>query len=138
MVWVVVSVVGFVVVTGVVTAIARSNTARWERDHRAPQAAIRAHERAIRHGWLTTLAHWQENGDTATDRRPHLHLPHVHLPAGLVARLPHPHVPALHLPRVHLPHVHLPGRGRAGGAPGTQPPEPPAPAGADDRTGVSS
>ncbi len=146
MVWVVVSVVGFVVVTGAVTAMARSNTARWERDHRAPQAAVQAHQRAIRHGWMTTLAHWQEHGDAGPDGRPHLPLPHVHLPAGLVARLPHPHVPALHLPRVHLPHVHLPGRGRAAGSadpgprpePGPQPPGPSSPAGADDRTGVPS
>ncbi len=105
MVWAIVSVLGFVVVTGLVTAMARSNTARWERDHRAPQAAVQAHERAIRHGWLTTLAHWEESaGERAADRRPHLHLPHVHLPAGLVARLPHPH---LHLPHPHLPHPRL-------------------------------
>ena len=136
MVWAIVSVLGFVVVTGLVTAMARSNTARWERDHRAPQAAVQAHERAIRHGWLTTLAHWEESaGERAADRRPHLHLPHVHLPAGLAARLPHPHVPTLHLPRVHLRKVHLPRRS-APVPPSVPPSEPPASAG--ERTGAPS
>ena len=157
MVWAVVSVLGFLVVTGLVTAMARSNTARWERDHRAPQVAARAHGAAMRRAWLTTLTRWQEQEDEAADAgaRRHLHLPHVHLPAGLGARLPHPHVPELHLPHLHLPHVRIPGRGRpvtpspAGsaatgsadtGSPAAgPPPEEPPPTGADaDRTGVAS
>jgi hypothetical protein len=133
--WAIVSVLGFVAVTGLVTAMARSNTARWERDHRAPQAAIRAHERAVRHGWLTTLAHWEEHGG-APARRPHLHLPHVHLPDGLVQRLPHPHVPALHLPSLHLPSLHLPRRSGSVPPSGSSSVAPEEPAG--DRTGAAS
>ncbi|NEM04593.1 hypothetical protein [Geodermatophilus normandii] len=106
--WAVVSVVGFFLVTGLVTAMARSNTARWERDHRAAQAAARARAETARSGWVAALGH-RAHGDGAGEDRPHLHLPHVHLPAGLVARLPHPHV---HLPHVHLPQVHLPWRSR--------------------------
>jgi hypothetical protein len=99
MVWALVSVVGFVFVTGLVIVMARSNTARWERDHRAPQAAARAHGAAMRSAWATTLSRWQheqEPGDRLARRVP------LHLPAGLVARLPHPHLP-VHLPRPHLP-----------------------------------
>jgi hypothetical protein len=111
--WAVVSVVGFVLVTALVTAMARSNTARWERDHRAAQAAAREQAATARSGWVAALGH-HPDGDHAGGHRPHLHLPHVHLPAGLVARLPHPHVhlPHLHLPPLHLPQVHLPWRSR--------------------------
>ncbi len=81
--------------------MARGNTARWERDHRAPQAAARAHGAAMRSAWSTTLSRWQqeqEPGDRPARRVS------LHLPAGMAARLPHPH---LHLPHPHLP-VHLP------------------------------
>ena len=135
--WAVVSVVGFVLVTGLVTAMARSNTARWERDHRAAQAVARERAATARSGWVAALgpharghrAHGHRaHGEGADGHRPHLHLPHVHLPAGLVARLPHPHVhlPHVHLPQLHLPQVHLPWRSR----PPEQLEEPPR-AGAD-------
>jgi hypothetical protein len=112
--WALVSVVGFVLVTGVVVGMARSNTARWERDHRAPQVAARAHGAAVRSGWKRTLSRWQqaEESQDRPARRPALQLP-----AGLAARLPHPHVPHLHLPHphlpLHLPRVHLPRRSRS-------------------------
>jgi hypothetical protein len=125
--WAVISVVGFVLVTGLVTAMARSNTARWERDHRAAQAAARARVATARSGWAAALGH-HPHGDRQGAHRPHLPLPHVHLPAALVARLPHPHV---HLPHVHLRQVHLPWRSRTAG----QPDEPPR-AGADAGSGT--
>ncbi len=109
MVWAVVSVVGFVLVTGLVVVMARGNTARWERDHRAPQAAARAHGAAMRRAWSTTLARWQETHEPR-DRR--AHRPSLHLPAGIAGRLPHPHLPHPHLP-LHLPRVHLPRRARS-------------------------
>ncbi|WP_369258693.1 hypothetical protein [Geodermatophilus amargosae] len=125
--WAVISVVGFLLLTGLVTWMARSNTARWERDHRAAQAAARARAETARSGWVAALTHHahghRAHGDGAEEHRPHLHLPHVHLPAGLVTRLPHPH---LHLPQVHLPQVHLPWRS----PPDEQVDEPPR-AGAD-------
>jgi hypothetical protein len=117
--WAVGSVVGFVLVTGLVTAMARSNTARWERDHRAAQAAAREQAATARSGWVAALGHHAlrhgADGDGAGGHRPHLHVPHVHLPDGLVARLPHPHVhlPHLHLPPLHLPQVRLPWRSRS-------------------------
>ncbi len=146
MVWAVVTVVGFVLLTGLVTAMARSNTARWERDHRAPQAAARAHGAAMRRAWASTLSRWQHEEEEPAgprSRLAQLHLPHVQLPAGLAERLPHPHVPHLHwphlhvphprLPHLHLPHVHLPRRERAG-APPAQLPAP----GADVSAGGSA
>ncbi len=136
MVWVVVSVVGFVVVTGAVTVMARSNTARWERHHRAAQVDARAHAAAARSGWAAALGRGQAGSGTPA-RRAHLHLPHVHLPAGLVGRLPHPHLhvphphrPRLHLPRLHLPRLHLPRRVRTG-----PPPEPPPSRADEDAAG---
>ena len=120
--WAVVSVAGFVLMTGLVVAMARSNTARWERDHRAAKAAAKARAATARSGWVAALGD-HPDGDGSDAHRPHLHLPHVHLPAGLVTRLPHPH---LHLPHVHLPQVHLPWRSR----PTEQLDEPPR-AGAD-------
>ena len=103
MVWAVVSVVGFVLVTGLVIVMARGNTARWERDHRAPQAAARAHGAAMRRAWSSTLARWQTQ---RTGDRP-ARGPVLHLPPGLAARLPHPHLPHPHLPHPHLPHLPL-------------------------------
>jgi hypothetical protein len=104
MLWAAVSVVGFVLVTGLVVVMARGNTARWERDHRAPQAAARAHGAAMRRAWSTTLARWQQAQEPG-DRR--ARRPALHLPAGLAAHLPHPHLPHPHLP--HLPvHLRLP------------------------------
>ncbi|MGY1697017.1 MULTISPECIES: hypothetical protein [unclassified Geodermatophilus] len=143
--WAVVSVAGFVVTTGLVVVMARSNTARWERDHRAAQVAARAHAARGRSVWSATLGR-QHDGSGAAARRSHLHLPHVRLPAGLVARLPHPHVPRPHLPHpnleaLHLPVLHLPRRVRRAPEPAEEP-QPsavePEPAGADgDTTGVA-
>ncbi len=89
--WAIVSVVGFALVTALVIALARSNTARWERHHRAAQAAVRARERASQHARVAALI---ARAAPRSGRR----LPHPHLPQ---AHLPHPHLP-------HLPHVHLP------------------------------
>ena len=121
--WAVVSVVGFVLVTALVIVMARSNTARWERDHRAAQAAAKEQAATARSAWVAALG---AHGDDEGGHRPHLHLPHVHLPAALVARLPHPHLPQLHLRQLHLPTVRLPWRSR----PAEQLDEPPR-AGAD-------
>ncbi|MGY1664388.1 hypothetical protein [Geodermatophilus sp. SYSU D00696] len=131
--WAVVSVVGFLVLTGLVTAMARSNTARWERDHRAAQTAARAQAARGRSVWSAALGR-RHAEPREHPRRAHLHLPHVHLPAGLVARLPHPHVPHPHLPpHLRLPHLHLPRRV------GTRrPPESPRAGAEDDTTGVPS
>ncbi len=133
--WTVVAVVGFVVVTAAVTVMARSNTARWERDHRAAQAAARARAAAARSGWAAALGRGHPGPRSA--HRPHLHLPHVHLPAGLVARLPHPHLHLPH-PHLHVPRLHLPRRARTGGEPAQPTPQPPSPAGAaQDTTGAA-
>ncbi|SFN82846.1 hypothetical protein SAMN05660359_00136 [Geodermatophilus obscurus] len=109
MLWAAVSVLGFVVLTALVVVMARGNTARWERDHRAPQAAARAHGAAVRSGWKRTLSRWQQ-AEESQDRP--ARVPALHLPAGLAARLPHPHLPHPHLP-LHLPRVHLPRRARS-------------------------
>jgi hypothetical protein len=142
--WAVGSVVGFIAVTGLVVVMARSNTARWERDHRAPQVAARAHGAAMRRAWATTLTRWEHAQERP--RRRGARRPHLHLPSGLSTRLPHPHVPHPHL---HLPHPNLPHRAwrtrtrRAPGSPAAAPPEPrnatePEPAGADgSATGAS-
>ncbi len=111
MLWAAVSVLGFVVLTALVVVMARSNTARWERDHRAPQAAARAHGAAVRSGWKRTLSRWQQTQEPQD--RPARRAA-LHLPAGLAAHLPHPHLPHPHLPHphlpLHLPRVHLPRR----------------------------
>jgi hypothetical protein len=126
--WAFVSVVGFALLTGLVVVLARTNTARWEADHRAAQAAIRAREQATRRAQVAALiAPWAAQSGHRLPRprlrRPHAHLPHahlphiphVHLPARVVDRLPRPlgnghllhldGLPALRLPR-------LPGRRR--------------------------
>ncbi|GAB3200089.1 hypothetical protein GCM10027261_31330 [Geodermatophilus arenarius] len=110
--WAIASVVGFVVLTALVTAMARSNTARWERDHRAAQAAARAHAAAARSAWTAALRRARPE-PPEEPRHGSLHLPHVRLPAGLVDRLPHPQdwLPR-HLPHLHLPVLRLPGRVR--------------------------
>ncbi len=122
--WALVASVGFVLVIALVIALARGNTARWERDHRAAQAALRARQEAP----LRVRAAARLASSRAVRRHPllpHPHLPHPHLP-----HLPHVHLPpwvadrlahgrgALHPPRlrVHLPHLdgriarRLPGR----------------------------
>ncbi|MGR6964768.1 hypothetical protein ACU610_09945 [Geodermatophilus sp. URMC 61] len=103
--WAAVVVLGFVLEVGAVIWLARSNTARWERDHRAARAAIRAREEAgLRVRAAALMAQ--------RVRHPHLtQLPHVHLPPRVVDRLANArgtlHRPILHLPLLHLPLLHL-------------------------------
>jgi hypothetical protein len=104
--WAAVVVFGFGLEIALVAAIARYNTARWERDHRAARAAIRAREEA---GLRVRAA------AVVAQRVPHRHLthiPHVHLSPRIVDRLAHPrgplHRPHLHRPHLHLPRLHLP------------------------------
>ncbi|WNV73729.1 hypothetical protein [Geodermatophilus sp. DSM 44513] len=109
--WAIVSVLGFALVTGVVIGLARSSTARWERDHRAARAAVREHEQAGLRARAAALV---------AQRVPHphpAHLPHVHLPPWVAERVahtwaalhrPHPRLPDLHLPHPHLPGLRLP------------------------------
>lgn len=93
--WAIVSVLGFVLLTGVVIGLARSNTARWERDHRAARAAVQAREQAK----------LRVRAAAAIAQHPHLsHIPHVHLPPRVVERLVHTRG-ALRRPRLHLPHL---------------------------------
>ena len=96
--WAAVVVLGFGLEIAVVIAMARSNTARWERDHRAARAAIRAREEA---GLRVRAA------GLVAQRVPHphlAHLPHVHLSPRVVDRLAHTRE-ALRVPRLHLPHL---------------------------------
>jgi hypothetical protein len=98
--WAAVVVLGFGLEIAVVIAMARSNTARWERDHRAARAAIRAREEA---GLRVRAA------GLVAQRVPHphlAHLPHVHLSPRVVDRLAHTRE-ALRVPRLHLPHLRL-------------------------------
>jgi hypothetical protein len=136
--WAIVSLVGFAAVTALVMALARNNTARWERDRRAARAAVQARdEQSLPVRAAALLAKHVPDGVRQLPHphvphphlpHPHLpHLPHVHLPSWVVDRLPHPHLPH---PRLHLPHldgrsvrglVHLPARRR-----GRDPEPPPA------------
>jgi hypothetical protein len=91
--WAIGSLVGFVVVTALVIALARNNTARWERDRRAARAAVQPPDPlSVTARAAALLAHVPDG----VRRLPHPHVPHPHL-----THLPHPHLP-------HLPHVHLP------------------------------
>ncbi|MGR7026897.1 hypothetical protein [Geodermatophilus sp. URMC 62] len=107
--WAIVAVVGFVLELALVIAMARTNTARWERNHRAAQAAMRARrEESLRLRAAAVMAQRLPPGVPHRLHRPelhvphvhlpHLHLPHVHLPPAVVARLPHPHLPHLAWP----------------------------------------
>ncbi len=94
--WAIVAVLGFGLEIALVVAMARSNTARWERDHRAARAAIRAREEA---GLRVRAA------GLVAQRVPHrhlAHLPHVHLSPRVVDRLAHTRevLQVLHLPRL--------------------------------------
>jgi hypothetical protein len=96
--WAIIAVLGFGLEIALVIAMARSNTARWERDHRAARAAIRAREEA---GLRVRAA------GLVAQRVPHphlTHLPHVHLPPRVVDRLAHTRE-VLHVPRLHLPRL---------------------------------
>ncbi|WP_448618780.1 hypothetical protein [Geodermatophilus sp. URMC 65] len=98
--WAAVVVLGFGLEIALVIVMARSNTARWERDHRAARAAIRAREEA---GLRVRAA------GLVAQRVPHphlAHLPHVHLSPRVVDRLAHTRE-ALRVPRLHLPHLRL-------------------------------
>jgi hypothetical protein len=105
--WAAVVVLGLGLELTVVIAMARSNTARWERDHRAARAAIRAREEAgLRVRAAATVAQHVPPGSRWL---PHAHLtqlPHVHLPPRVVDRLTHPRG-TVHRPRLHLPHLRL-------------------------------
>jgi len=94
--WAIIAVLGFGLEIALVIAMARSNTARWERDHRAARAAIRAREEA---GLRVRAA------GLVAQRVPHphlSHLPHVHLSPRVVDRLAHTRevLQVLHLPRL--------------------------------------
>jgi hypothetical protein len=98
--WAAVVVLGFGLEVGAVIWLARSNTARWERDHRAARAAIRAREEAgLRVRAAALVAQHVPH--------PHLpHVPHVHLSPRVVDRLAHTRS-TLHRPHLHLPHLNL-------------------------------
>ena len=125
--WAAVVVLGFGLEIALVIAMARSNTARWERDHRAARAAIRAREEAgLRVRAAALVAQHVPH--------PHLaHIPHVHLSPRVVERLAHTRG-TLHVPRLHLPHLHLARRrpDEPVPAPEVPAPEVPAPAPAPD------
>ncbi len=120
--WAIIAVLGFGVEIALVIALARSNTARWERDHRAARAAVRAREEASLRVRAAALV-------AQRVPHPHLaHLPHVHLPPRVADRIAHTRS-ALHRPRLLL---HLPHRTRH-----QPPPEPPVPA-RDEETPTGS
>ncbi|MGY1680937.1 hypothetical protein [Geodermatophilus sp. SYSU D01176] len=94
--WAIIAVLGFGLEIALVIAMARSNTARWERDHRAARAAIRAREEAgLRIRAAALVAQHVPHAHLA-------HLPHVHLPPWAVDRLSHARG-TLHRPHLHLP-----------------------------------
>lgn len=95
--WAIVVVSGFGLEIALVIAMARSNTARWERDHRAARAEVKAREEARLRLRAAALV---------AQRVPHPHLshiPHVHLSPRIVDRLAHTRE-ALHRPRLYLWH----------------------------------
>jgi hypothetical protein len=102
--WAIIGVLGFVLEIGAVIWLARSNTAQWERDHRAARAEVRAREEAgLRVRAAATVAQRVPPGVRRLPH-PHLsHIPHVHLPPWVVDRLAHTRE-VLHRPRLHLPH----------------------------------
>ncbi len=104
--WAAVVVLGFGLEIALVIAMARSNTARWERDHRAARAAIRAREEAgLRVRAAAVVAQHVPPGARWLPH-PHLtQLPHVHLPPRVVDRLTTRGT--LHRPHLHLPHLRL-------------------------------
>lgn len=104
--WAAVVVLGFGMEIAFVIAMARSNTARWERDHRAARAAIRAREEAgLRVRAAAVVAQHVPSGARWLPH-PHLtQLPHVHLPPRVVDRLTTRGT--LHRPHLHLPHLRL-------------------------------
>lgn len=103
--WAAVVVLAFGLEVGLVIWLARRNTARWERDHRAARAAIQARKEAslrVRAAGLVA-----QRVPPGIRRLPHPHLsqlPHVHLPPRVADRIAHTRE-ALHHPRLHLPHL---------------------------------
>ena len=101
--WAIVSVLGFVLMTGVVIGLARSNTARWERDHRAARAVVQARKEASLRVRAAGLVAQRVPPGMRRLPHPHLsHIPHVHLPPRVVERLAHTRG-ALRRPYLHLP-----------------------------------
>jgi hypothetical protein len=101
--WAIIGVLGFLLEIGAVIWLARSNTAQWERDHRAARAEVRAREEA---GLRVRAAAAVAQRVPPVRRLPHPHLshiPHVHLSPWVVDRLAHTRE-VLHRPRLHLPH----------------------------------
>ena len=130
--WAIVAVLGFALEIALVIWLARSNTARWERDHRAARAAIRAREEAGLRVRAAALVAQHVPPGVRGLRHPHLsHLPHVHLPPRVADRLAHSrgalHLPHLHVPHLHLPHLHLPHPVRRRRDASVPPPEPASP-----------
>ena len=125
--WAIIAVLGFGVEIALVIAMARSNTARWERDHRAARAAVRAREEASLRVRAAALV-------AQRVPHPHLaHLPHVHLPPRVADRIAHTRS-ALHRPRLHLHMPHLLHRDR----PVPQPDAPVPPRDEESPTGSPS
>jgi hypothetical protein len=103
--WAIVSVLGFALLIGVVIWLARSNTARWERDHRAARAVIQARKEASLRVRAAGLVAQRVPPGMRHLPHPHLsHIPHVHLPPRVVERLAHTRG-ALRRPYLHLPHL---------------------------------
>ena len=101
--WAIVSVLGFALLIGVVIWLARSNTARWERDHRAARAVIQARKEASLRVRAAGLVAQRVPPGMRHLPHPHLsHIPHVHLPPRVVERLAHTRG-ALRRPYLHLP-----------------------------------
>lgn len=101
--WAAVVVLGFVLEVGVVIWLARSNTARWERDHRAARAVIQARKEASLRVRAAGLVAQRVPPGMRRLPHPHLsHIPHVHLPPRVVERLAHTRG-ALRRPYLHLP-----------------------------------
>ncbi|HZH22437.1 MAG TPA: hypothetical protein VEZ18_19810 [Geodermatophilus sp.] len=101
--WAAVVVLGFVLEAGVVIWLARSNTARWERDHRAARAVIQARKEASLRVRAAGLVAQRVPPGMRRLPHPHLsHIPHVHLPPRVVERLAHTRG-ALRRPYLHLP-----------------------------------
>jgi hypothetical protein len=117
--WAIVSLLGFALEIALVIWLARSNTARWERDHRAARAVIKAREEASLR--VRAAALMAQGVPPGVRRLPHPHLshvPHVHLPPRVAEHLTHTrevlHRP--HLPQLRLPHLSRHGPGRDGPA----------------------
>ena len=123
--WAAVIVLGFALEVGAVIWLARSNTARWERDHRAARAVVQARKEASLRVRAAGLVAQRVPPGMRHLPHPHLtHLPHVHLSPRVADRIAHTRA-ALHRPRLHLPH--LPRQRTAAEPPAPAPAPAPAP-----------